>query len=141
MLFPVAYDNNWQVLWGWVQTHYSVVSSALEWHLSSAITTCVWGADLFKPEWLAAGTQVTSLPSKVCDSHLTLLSNKRAHVCGHKGKMKELYFIDPHPINTKPLIISYVLYVQYVSGVHKKLFIFCFCLMISLSLSPRNRHI
>lgn len=45
-------------------------------HLTRAIATCVWGADLFKTEWLAAVTQVTSLQRRVRDSHLTLLSSK-----------------------------------------------------------------
>lgn len=48
-------------------------------HLTCDITTCVWGADLFKPAWLAAATQVTSPRCRARDSHLTLLSSKRTH--------------------------------------------------------------
>jgi len=81
-LFSDAFSAG-PMITGWfggVRCCSSAVSDAL-WRppCTCDFTTCVWGADFFKPEWLAAVTQVTSLQCKLCDSHLTLLSTKQTH--------------------------------------------------------------
>lgn len=77
------------------------------------ITTRVWGANLFQAGRLAAGTQVTSPPCKVCDSHLTLLSRKRTRCLRtERGKWSFSALRIPHPPHTEPFIFACVPHIQ-----------------------------
>lgn len=97
-LFPWPADN-WVVGWGQM-----LLGCCFPWTLEALMyltrdtTTHVWGADLFKPEWLAAVTQATSPRCKACDSHLTLLSRRRAHCLwtGRGGCSLSALWL-PHP--------------------------------------------
>lgn len=106
-------------------------------HLTCDITTCVWGADLFKPAWLAAATQVTSPRCRARDSHLTLLSGKRTHCLrAERGKWSLLcgFLTLRTPSHlSSPLCPTYS-HIYVPVGAVRSLFIICFHLMISVIL-------